>query len=61
MKKAKKCRFLFSKSSSLPVLFCTALMLTLLGGASRVQAETTVAQQANLIKGTVVDNNGVFN
>ena len=49
---------LFSKSSSLPVLFCTALMLTPLGGASRVQADTTVAQQANLIKGTVVDNNG---
>ena len=49
---------LFSKSSSLPVLLCTALMLAPIGGTSRLQAHTTVAQQANLIKGTVVDNHG---
>ena len=49
---------LFSTSLSLPALLCTALLLAPLGEASKAQANTTVAQQANLIKGTVVDGNG---
>ena len=49
---------LFLRSSSLPVLLCTALMLAPIGGVGMARANTTVAQQANLIKGTVVDGNG---
>lgn len=49
---------LFTKSSSLPLLLCTALMMAPLGEASRALANTTVAQQANLVKSSVVDNQG---
>ena len=50
---------LFMKSSALPTaLFCTALMLAPLGGASIAKANVAVAQQTGTIKGTVVDSNG---
>ena len=51
---------LFKKSSALPAtLFCTALMLAPLSGrAGSAKASTTVAQQAGVVKGVVLDSNG---
>ena len=50
---------LFMKGKALPAtLFCTALMLAPLTGASSAKAITAVAQQTGTIKGMVVDSNG---
>ena len=50
---------LLVKGSALPAtLFCTALMLVPLGGASYAKANTTITQQTSSVKGTVVDSNG---
>lgn len=51
---------LFKKGSAFPAtLFCTALMLAPLSdGAGSAKANTTVAQQAGVVKGVVLDSNG---